>query len=145
MTSNELFTQGYNCAQAVFLTHAGRFGITPEMAQRLAAPLGGGLGGLRRTCGALTAVCLLAGLKQGGYDPNDLGAKTRFYELIQRLDAEFAAEFGSSQCAVLLADAECQVSSTPSARSAAYYAARPCGRCVALADQLVERHLGPLP
>ena len=118
MRSNEYFSQGYNCAQAVFLSHADEFGLAPDSAQRLAAPLGSGLGGLRRTCGALTALCLLAGLRHGAYEPNDLAAKTRFYALIQRLDAEFTAEFGTSQCAVLLAEAGCAVSATPAARSA---------------------------
>jgi len=141
MTSNELFEQGWNCAQSVFLSHAGKFGLAPDMARCLAAPLGGGLGGLRRTCGALTALGLLAGLRWGGYDPNDLEAKTAFYALIQKLDAEFTAEFGTSQCAKLLADAGCEVSTMPSARSDEYYAARPCARCIEFVDRLYERHL----
>lgn len=142
MTSTELFAQGWNCAQAVFLSHAEEFGLAPDLAQRLAAPLGGGFGGLRRTCGALTALALLAGLRQGGYDPNNLEAKTAFYALIQKLDAEFTAEFGTSQCARLLADAGCAAPSAPSARSEEYYAVRPCARCVEFADQLYKRHLG---
>jgi C_GCAxxG_C_C family probable redox protein len=141
MTSNELFAQGYNCAQAVFMSHAKEFDLAPELAQRLVAPLGAGLGGLRRTCGALTALCLLAGLRRGDYDPNDLEAKTAFYALIQRLDTEFTAEFGTSQCAKLLADAGCAVSATPSARDVEYYAKRPCARCIEFADRLFERHL----
>ena len=141
MTSNELFSHGYNCAQAVFLSHADEFGLAPDLAQRLAAPLGGGLGGLRRTCGALTALCLLVGLQRGGYDPNDREAKTAFYALIQRLDAEFIAEFGTSQCAQLLVDAGCEASAVPSARTAEYYAARPCARCIVFADRLYERHV----
>ena len=141
MTSRELFEQGWNCAQAVFLSHAAEFGLAPEWARRLAAPLGGGLGGLRRTCGAVTALALLAGLRRGAYDPNDLAAKTEFYALIQRLDAEFAAEFGTSQCAQLLADAGCAAAPAPSARGAEYYADRPCARCIEFADRLYERHL----
>lgn len=141
MNSPDLFAQGFNCAQAVVLAHAEDFGLAPETAQRIAAPLGGGLGGLRRTCGALTGLCLLTGLRHGAYDPNDLAAKTRFYSRIQQLDAEFAAEFGTSQCAALLADAGCDAPAAPSARTAGYYAARPCARCLAFADQLYARHL----
>ena len=141
MTSSDLFEKGWNCAQSVFLSHAAEFGLAPDLARRLAASLGGGWGGLRRTCGALTGLGLLAGLRHGGYDPNDLEAKTAFYALIQKLDAEFVAEFGTSQCAKLLADAGCVVSSTPSARDAGYYAARPCARCIEFADRLYERHL----
>ena len=143
MTSEEFFNQGYNCGQSVFLSHAPEFGIARELAQRLSAPLGAGLGGLRRTCGALTALCLLAGLRYGGYDPNDLEAKTAFYALIQRLDEEFIAKFGTSQCAEILAQAGCPVVSTPSARTAEYYAARPCARCIRFADELFERHIRP--
>ena len=141
MTSRELFEQGWNCSQAVFLSHAAEFGLAPDLARRLAAPLGAGLGGLRRTCGALTALGLLAGLRRGGYDPNDLEAKTAFYALIQRLDAEFTAEFSNSQCAKLLAAAGCEASQTPSARNAEYYATRPCARCIEFADRLYERYL----
>ena len=141
MKSRELFEQGWNCAQSVFLSHAAEFGLAPDLARRLAAPLGGGLGGLRRTCGAVTALGLLAGLRHGDYDPNDLEAKTAFYALIQKLDAEFVAEFGTSQCAQLLADAGCAVAAAPSARRAEYYAARPCARCIEFADRLYERHL----
>lgn len=141
MTSNELFEQGYNCAQAVLLSHAEEFGLDPDVARRLAAPLGDGLGGLRRTCGALTALCLLAGLRRADHDPNDLEAKTAFYGLLQNLDAEFTAEFGASQYAVLLAEAERGVANTPFAQSAEYYADRPCARCIAFTDRLCERHL----
>ena len=141
MTSRELFEQGWNCAQSVFLSHAAEFGLAPDLARRLAAPLGGGLGGLRRTCGAVTALGLLAGLRRGGYDPNDLAAKTEFYALIQKLDAEFAAEFGTSECARLLADAGCAAPAASAARSADYYATRPCARCIEFADRLYARHL----
>ena len=141
MTSRQLFEEGWNCAQAVFLSHAAEFGLAPELARRLAAPLGAGLGGLRRTCGAVTALGLLAGLRRGAYDPRDLAAKAEFYALIQKLDAEFAAEFGTSECARLLADAGCEASQTPSARNAEYYAARPCARCIEFADRLYDRHL----
>ena len=142
MTSEEYFVQGYSCAQSVFLSRAGEFGMAPELAQRLAAPLGGGLGGLRQTCGALTALCLLAGLRHGGYDPNDLEAKKAFYALVQKLDAEFAAEFGTDQCAEILARAGCEASPVPSARTAEYHARRPCARCVAFADEMWRRHFG---
>ena len=56
-------------------------------------------------------------------------AKTAFYALIQKLDAEFIAEFSTSQCVQLLADAGCEASSAPSARSVEYYIARPCAHC----------------
>ena len=89
----------------------------------------------------MTALGLLAGLRRGGYDPNDLAAKTEFYALIQKLDAEFAAEFGTSECARLLADAGCAAPAAPAARSADYYATRPCARCIEFADRLYARHL----
>ena len=89
----------------------------------------------------MTALGLLAGLRRGAYDPNDLESKTAFYALIQKLDAEFAAEFGTSQCAQLLADAGCEASQAPSSRGPEYYAARPCARCIEFADRLYERHV----
>ena len=141
MRSHELHAQGWNCAQAVLLAQTEEYGLAPDLARRLAAPFGGGVGGLRRTCGALTALCLLAGLRHGGYAPNDLEAKTPWYALIQRLGAAFTAEFGTSQCAKVLADAVGESSVAPSTRNAEHEAVRPCAHCVRVADRLYARHL----
>ncbi len=46
-----LFQEGYNCAQAVFLTYSDMFGMDTALAARLAASFGGGMGRMREVCG----------------------------------------------------------------------------------------------
>ena len=42
--AEELFTQGYNCAQAVFLAYADRMDMDEKTAAKLASSFGGGMG-----------------------------------------------------------------------------------------------------
>ena len=53
--ARELFKEGYNCSQSVFLAYADLYGLDPVVAATLVAPLGGGMGRLREVCGAVSA------------------------------------------------------------------------------------------
>ena len=72
-----LFDEGCNCAQAVFVAYAEDFGIDRATALRMSAALGGGLGGMRETCGAVSAMALVAGLKYGNSDVSDAEGKAK--------------------------------------------------------------------
>ncbi|MBP7401545.1 MAG: C_GCAxxG_C_C family protein [Clostridia bacterium] len=141
----ELFLQGYNCCQAVFAAYSGRFGMDPGAALRLTAGMGGGMGGMRGKCGAVTALFLLAGLRDGGYPPGDGDAKKAVYARVQELDAAFESRCSSTVCQTLLEKAECGFSSVPSLRDAAYYESRPCAALVQAAAVIAEERLLPLP
>ena len=65
--AEEYFLSGYNCAQAVFLAFAEEQGFSREAAARIASSFGGGVGGMREMCGALSGLCMAAGLLYG-YD-----------------------------------------------------------------------------
>ena len=52
--AEELFRQGYNCAQAVFGTFSQDLGLDSQEAMRLASAFGAGLGKLREVCGAVS-------------------------------------------------------------------------------------------
>ena len=73
--------------------------------------------------------------------------KERIYSLVRRLAGRFRAEFGTLSCRELLQLPEdCEESATPSARTAAYYEARPCERCIAFcARQAAELLNGSHP
>ena len=43
----QLFQEGYNCSQAVFAAFADKYGIDRELALRLSASFGGGMGRMR--------------------------------------------------------------------------------------------------
>ena len=137
MNSLDYFRQGYNCAQAVLLAHAAEVGLDPDTAAILAAPFGAGLGGLRRTCGAFSALAMLLSAKRRAFDRSSPADKTAFYRQIQDLEARFASRFGSSLCADLLRSAGIPPSSSPAPRSPEYYARRTsCADCLRLADDL---------
>lgn len=52
----ERFKKGCNCAQAVFVTYADRFGLDEGTAMKLSSPFGGGLAGMRHVCGTVSGM-----------------------------------------------------------------------------------------
>ena len=70
-TAEATFREGFNCAQAVLSACGPRFGIGRELALRIAAGFGGGMGTMGRTCGAVTGAFMVIGLARGASDPGD--------------------------------------------------------------------------
>ena len=56
--ARDLFREGYNCAQSVVGAFHEEMGLSLSEATRLASSFGGGMGGLRETCGAVTGMFL---------------------------------------------------------------------------------------
>ncbi len=127
-TAVDLFTQGYSCAQAVLATCAPAFGLGREEALRLASSLGAGLGGLRETCGAVTAMAAVIGLRKAPIEPMSAQTKAALYQDVQSAIADFDATFGTHNCRELLhkASIEKQAGVAPEVRTPDYYAKRPC-------------------
>ncbi len=134
-----LFEQGYGCAQATAAACAADLGLELGLLLRATAGLGGGRGGLRETCGAVTAMAIVAGLSADPYAPGDLPAKSALYARIRAMDEEFSRRHGTTVCAELLARAGVPAGSEPAARGPAYYAARPCSGLVATAAEILAR------
>ncbi len=124
----ELFMQGYNCSQAVTAAFADLYGLDTEMALRVSAGFGGGVGRLRMMCGAVSGMVLLAGLAEGQTEGDDRKGKTECYKSVRSLLDRFKAENSSVICAELLAlaGAKTDGSHIPSERNAEYYKKRPC-------------------
>ena len=141
--AKELFKQGFNCSQAVFAACADLYGIDDEeLALRLSASFGGGIGRMRQTCGAACGMFLLAGLQNGSAIPGDAEGKKNNYTLVQDLAAKFKDENGSLICAELLSGTRNQEPGartnkwddpTPAPRTEEYYKKRPCVEMVASA------------
>ena len=74
----QTFESGFGCAQSVFSTYADLFGMDRETALKLASPMGGGIGRMREVCGAVSAMALLAGLKEGNTDPSMKKERTKY-------------------------------------------------------------------
>ncbi len=124
--AGELFKTGLNCSQSVFCAFAPDFGMDDETARKVSCALGGGVGRMRETCGAVTGAALVIGMLTG---PD----KTAAYEKMQEFCAAFKKEFGSLVCRELLAGVNATTGGAPEERTAEYYRKRPCAEMVAKA------------
>ncbi len=136
-----LFEQGYNCAQATCGAFTGDFGLDFDFVTRMAAGLGAGRGGMRETCGAVSAMAIIAGLAAASYPPDDLVAKRALYGRIREMEREFLRLHGSTICRELLEGAGVVAGPEPSERTPEYCTLRPCARFVATAAAIAARML----
>ena len=138
----ELFKEGYNCSQAVFASCADLYGVTDEqLALRLSASFGGGMGRMRMVCGAASGMFMLAGLHNGSAKPHDNEGKMANYAFVQELAGEFKGKYGSLICAELLGLAPKPEEPKPAERTQQYYEKRPCSEMVAEAVRIYLRTL----
>lgn len=138
----ELFRSGFNCSQSVTAAFADLYGYTEEQALRMSASFGGGIGRMRQTCGAACGMFLLAGLATGSVEAADREGKAANYALVQSLAEEFRQANGGLVCADLLGlNREAPTPSRPEARTASYYAKRPCVKIVEEAAKIWANRL----
>ena len=141
----ELFKEGFNCSQSVVAAFADEYGFTREQALKMSASFGGGIGRMRETCGAACGLFMLAGLETAATEGSDREGKARNYAVVQELAEEFKRRNGALRCADLLGLSQKEpVVSTPEARTAQYYAKRPCAKMVEEAARIwceyLEKH-----
>ena len=139
-----LFRQGYGCCQAVAAAFAPELELPTETAIGLASGFSAGFGRLREVCGAFSALCLVAGQVWGYSDPLDQEKKKALYRRIQGMAASLRQQHGSILCRELLGRAGPE-SPVPEARTAAYYAGRPCAALVGSAAEIFETYLAEHP
>ncbi|MBD5462772.1 MAG: C_GCAxxG_C_C family protein [Lachnospiraceae bacterium] len=135
------FEEGYTCAQSVFSTYADLFGMDKETALKLSSPMGGGIGRMREVCGAVSAMALLAGLKEGNTDPENEEGKEKIYLLTRQMAEKFREQFGTIVCRELLGIEGMEESAKPSVRTQQYYQERPCLQLIAAAAKIIEEML----
>jgi len=99
----ELFAQGYNCAQAVFVAFCDVTGLSEEKALKLSASFGGGMGKAGEVCGAVSSCIMVLGDKCAPDDPRDAELKQEFYKKVKQILDEFAAVEGTYICRELTA------------------------------------------
>ena len=93
----ELHSMKYNCAQAVACTLAPLIGADEELCFRAAEGLGGGMGGLTETCGAVSGAAMAIGLaNSNGQD--DRTSKQATYRIVRKLVSDFREQNGSTLC-----------------------------------------------
>jgi C_GCAxxG_C_C family probable redox protein len=137
----ELFTNGYNCAQAVLLAFSDLTGLDDETAARLSSSFGGGLGRMREVCGAVSGAAMVLGLLKGYADPADPSAKKEHYHRVQEFCRRFKEANGSIVCRELLSGVQTVEGRDPEQRTEAYYKKRPCPEIVRRAAKILDEML----
>jgi len=138
--AENLFLEGYNCAQAVFGAFAEELGIPFDVAMKLSSSFGGGIGRMREVCGAVSGMCMAAGLLYGYETPETGGIKAEHYRLIRELSDAFKERNDSIICRDIVGK-KVEVGGTPAPRTPEYYASRPCLKCVHDAAEILEQHI----
>lgn len=131
----ELFMQGKNCSQAVFVAFATDLGLTEETALAISIGLGGGVGRMREVCGAVSGSAMVVGLKYPEL------SKAEVYEKVRDIADEFKKTNHSIVCKELLGLSKPENSSVPEARTKEYYQKRPCVKIVEDAALATEKIL----
>lgn len=140
----ENFMQGYGCCQSVVAAFADLYGMTDDMAKRVGAGFGGGVGRMRMMCGAVSGIVVLVGLDCGQTEGSDREGKSACYKVVQELLAKSKAQNGSLICAEILGingNEKAASSYVASARTAEYYKKRPCAAKVECAARIFAEYL----
>ncbi len=136
MKAAELFVEGYNCAQAVAVAFCDVTGMEEAYAAKLSSGFGGGMGGLREVCGAVSGMTLVLNHLYGYESPTDEAGKKQVYSQIKGLAEQFQEQNGSIICRELMKNLP--ANTDPNPKVAAYYAKRPCVRMVMTAARLID-------
>ena len=134
----QLFAEGYNCSQAVVGAFADCIPVEFDLLMKMSSSMGGGMGRLRETCGAVTGMFMVAGLLKGYADTDDKEAKDNHYKLIQELANEFKSVYQTYNCNELLGNIG-KGTYVSSPRTAEYYKTRPCVNFVVTAAEILDK------
>lgn len=99
--ADELHNQGYNCAQAVACAYCDLFDADEKEVFRMMEAYGLGMGDMKCTCGAVSAMVTLAGLKNSDANLDAPKTKGSTYKIAKELTAAFREKNGSVICADL--------------------------------------------
>ena len=103
----DYFTRGFNCSQSVLAAYAEQFGLTEELALKVAGGFGGGMGRMGETCGAVTGAIMVIGLKFASTTPGDMQGKENAYAVVREFVHRFKGRNVTVLCRELL---DCDIS-----------------------------------
>jgi len=124
------FYDGFNCAQSVFLAYSDIFELDLDTAKKMSVSFGGGMGRMREVCGTVSAMSMLAGFRYPVMDAKDQDARTKNYEIVQKMAAIFKEKNSTIICRELLGQLAKSDTPAPELRTNAYYEKRPCSQFV---------------
>jgi C_GCAxxG_C_C family probable redox protein len=101
-TTVDLFDTGLTCSQAVLTVFGEHYGLDSRMALIVGRPLGGGMGHMGRTCGAVSAAVIVLGLAKD--DSEEKEAREVTFAAVQELFRRFQAVHGTTDYKDLLGE-----------------------------------------
>ena len=99
--ASELFSNNFNCSQAVLTAYAPDFGLDEKLALMLGTQFGGGARN-GEMCGAVSGALMVLGLKYGHYESENHEQKSRAYAIAAEYTKRFKELNGSIVCRDLL-------------------------------------------
>lgn len=141
--AEKLFTEGYNCAQAVVYAFNDILELDDKMILSLSSSFGGGMGRLREVCGAVTGAFMVLGVLYGYSDVN-ASDKGDHYSRIQEFANRFKEDNGSIICRELLGLGSGASEPTPEKRTKEYYERRPCPKKVYSSAYILAEYINEL-
>jgi C_GCAxxG_C_C family probable redox protein len=98
--SEELFRQGFCCAESVLLAIAESRGLKSELIPKIATGLCGGVGRSGGLCGAVSGGVLALNMVAGRSHPSQ--SPEANHRLVRALLSQFEAKFGTTTCERLI-------------------------------------------
>ena len=125
-TATYLHKQGFNCAQSVACSFCNVMGADAETTFRLAEGFGFGMGSMG-TCGAVSAMAMVVGMKISDGDLDAPKTKKECYAMMKKLSQEFEEINGSIMCSEL--------------KSSGNDNRKSCDELIQCAAELLDKHL----
>jgi C_GCAxxG_C_C family probable redox protein len=101
-SANDVFEEGYNCAQSMIYAYGKTFFEEESLPLKLASGFGGGIASTGQTCGAVTGSLMVLGLYFGYADASDQSQKEKVKAIAQEFMDAFEAREGALKCCDLL-------------------------------------------
>lgn len=138
--ANELFNNGHNCSQAIFVSHCTQFGLPADVAAKLALGFGGGVGRQGKICGCASGAILLLGLKYGQGSTSDVQKRNHCYDVVKAFCQRFAEVNGALDCKDIIRYNLNNIEERKKAQEANVFKNR-CAHVVASTEQLLKEFL----
>jgi len=97
-----LYSQGFNCAQALLSVYAPDYGLDRDAALRLAQGFGAGISRTDNLCGQVSSPVMIIGLRYGGTQAADTAAREKTFRVVGEFIREFTKRNGAVDCTSLL-------------------------------------------
>lgn len=136
--ARSLFSDGYNCAQAIAAAFCSTVGMDQDTALKISCGFGAGMGRSQEVCGAVGGSILILGLRYGRGEGQDKSRTETTYQKTRELIERFQERQGSPVCRDLLNGCDLR---TPEGqhqfREEGLYN-RVCLQCVSTAADILE-------